>query len=295
MASRRTLTLIGAVVVAALAGLLLLRYVRGVEERSAAAATLVEVAIATGPLPAGVQVDAAISAGRITLASRPQQDVPQSAVTRLADIGGQQTALDLGGGEILTTSMFEVDSVAESSNTNDITPGFVAVSVQLDEAASLGGLIEVGDKVNVFALVDCAASGGDAPGAAAPPGPCQINASGGIPLSQRPARAMFQSVKVIAVGDRFGQPVAAEAPSDADAESTETTVPTGNERLFTFELQPAEAALLLSVPAGNIYLTLNPTGYEPAPIPFVTDIPILPGEAGVTSDSDRAPTGAGGQ
>jgi hypothetical protein len=52
---------------------------------------------------------------------------------------------------------------------------------------------------------------------------------------------------------------------------------------------------LLSIPAGNIYLTLNPTGYEPAPIPFVTDIPILPGEAGVTSDSDRAPTGADGQ
>jgi len=290
--SRRTVTLVGAVVVAALAGLLLLRYVQGVERRAAAADTLVEVAVATGPLPAGVAADAAIGAGRIAMAERPQQEVPQGAVRRLADIQGQRAALELSGGEILTTAMFETDSVAESSNTNEITPGYVAVSVQLDEAASLGGLIEVGDKVNVFAMVDCAGAAGGT-SSTAPVGPCQINASGGTPLSQRPARALFQSVKVIAVGDRFGQPVAAEAPSDA--EPTETTVPAGNERLFTFELQPAEAALLLSIPPGNLYLTLNPTGYQPAPIPFVTDIPSLPGEAGTSSDSDLATTGTGGQ
>lgn len=295
MGSRRTLTLVGAVVVAALAGLLLLRYVQGVERRAAAADTLVDVAVAAGPVPEGVAVDAAVDAGRITMAKRPQQEVPQGAVRRLADIQGQRAALELGGGEVLTTAMFETDSVAESSNTNEITPGYVAVSVQLDEAASLGGLIEVGDKVNVFAMVDCAAAGGDGTASVpvAPVGPCRINASGGTPLSQRPARALFQSVKVIAVGDRFGQPVAAEAPSDA--EPTETTVPAGNERLFTFELKPAEAGLLLSIPAGNLYLTLNPTGYEPAPIPFVTDIPSLPGELGTSSDSDLAAAGTDGQ
>jgi Flp pilus assembly protein CpaB len=292
--SRRTLTLVGAVVVAALAGLVLLKYVNGVEQRAAQADALVDVAVAAGPIPAGISSDAAIDAGRIAMAKRPQQDVPQNAVRRLADIQGQQAALDLGGGEILTTAMFEADTVAESSNTNEITAGHVAVSVQLDEAASLGGLIEVGDKVNVFALVDCAAAGGDA--LAAPAGACGINASGGTPLSSRPARALFQSVKVIAVGDRFGQPVAAAQPGDAaQADPGETTVPPGNERLFTFELVPAEAALLLSIPPGNLYLTLNPVGYEPAPIPFITDIPSLPGEAGVSSDSDEVPSGTGGQ
>lgn len=298
MGSRRTLTLVGAVVVAALAGMVLLKYVNGVEQRATQADALVDVAVAAGPIPAGIASDAAIDAGRITMAKRPQQDVPQNAVRRLADIQGQQAALDLSGGEILTTAMFEADSVAESSNTNEITAGHVAVSVQLDEAASLGGLIEVGDKVNVFALVDCAAAGGDSGGGAlaAPAGACGINASGGTPLSSRPARALFQSVKVIAVGDRFGQPVAAAQPGDAaQADPSETTVPPGNERLFTFELVPAEAALLLSIPPGNLYLTLNPAGYEPAPIPFITDIPSLPGEAGVSSDSDKVPSGTGGQ
>ncbi len=291
------MTLVGAVVVAALAGLVLLKYVGGAEQRAEQGEVLVDVAVAAGPVPAGIQVQAAIDAGRIAMAQRPQQDVPQNAVRRLADIQGQQSALELGGGEILTTAMFETDSVAESSNTNDITPGFVAVSVQLDEAASLGGLIEVGDKVNVFAMVDCTSSGGDGGvAAAAPTGPCAINASGGVPLTNRPARALFQSVKVIAVGDQFGQPVAdAQAADAAPEDPTATTVPPGNQRLFTFELKPDEAALLLSIPAGNLYLTLNPTGYEPAPIPFVSDIPALPGESGVSSDSDLAPSGTGGQ
>jgi Flp pilus assembly protein CpaB len=185
--SRRTLTLVGAVVVAALAGLVLLKYVNGVEQRAAQADALVDVAVAAGPIPAGIASDAAIDAGRITMAKRPQQDVPQNAVRRLADIQGQQAALDLSGGEILTTAMFETDSVAESSNTNEITAGHVAVSVQLDEAASLGGLIEVGDKVNVFALVDCAAAGGDSGGAApaAPPGAGGVDASRGGRCSSR--------------------------------------------------------------------------------------------------------------
>ena len=285
--SRRTMTLIGAVVVAGLAGLMLLKYVSGVEQRSNQAEQMVDVAVAAGPIPKGTASDTAIQAGQITMAQRRQQDLPPNAVRRLADIQGQEAVLDLSGGEALTTAMFRASSAAATSNTNDITPGFVAVSVQLDEAASLGGLIEVGDHVNVLTKLSCAGADGAV-------SDCALRTAGpnGATVRGNPSATVFQDAKVIAVGDRIGEQVAAKQPTDA--EPTATTVPTGNERLFTFELSPSDAALLVSINPANIYLTLNAPGYKPTPMPTQSELPALPGETGVSSNSD-APKGTGGQ
>ena len=281
------MTLIGAVVVAGLAGLMLLKYVSGVEQRSNRAEQLVDVAVAAGPIPKGTATDTAIQAGQITMAKRRQQDLAPNAVRRLADIQGQQAILDLSGGESLTTAMFRAGSAAASSNTNDIKPGFVAVSVQLDEAASLGGLIEVGDHVNVLTKLSCVGADGSV-------SDCALRAPGanGATVRGNPSAAVFQDVKVIAVGDRIGEQVAAKQSSDA--QPTETTVPAGNERMFTFELSPSDAALLVSINPANIYLTLNAPGYKPMPMPTPSELSALPGEAGVSSNSD-APKGTGGQ
>jgi Flp pilus assembly protein CpaB len=281
------MTLVGAVVVAALAGLMLLKYVSGVEQRSNRAEQMVEVAVAAGPIPKGTTTDTAIQAGQITMAQRRQQDLPPNAVRRMADIQGQEAVLDLSGGEALTTAMFRANSAAASSNTSDITPGFVAVSVQLDEAASLGGLIEVGDHVNVLTKLSCTGADGSV-------SDCALRTAGpnGATVRGNPSAAVFQDVKVIAVGDRIGEQVAAKQASDA--EPTETTVPAGNERMFTFELSPSDAALLVSINPANLYLTLNAPGYTPMPMPTPSELPALPGEAGVSSNSD-APKGTGGQ
>ena len=51
MSSRRTLILIGAIVIGGLAAFLTLNYVRGVENENAEENQLVEVLVATGPIP----------------------------------------------------------------------------------------------------------------------------------------------------------------------------------------------------------------------------------------------------
>ncbi len=106
VSSRRTLILIGAVVIGGLAAFLTMNYVKGVENENAAKNQLVDVLVAKGPIPKGTSADAALAAQQITVDKRRQADLPAQAVRRNAEIAEQVASVDLGGGEIITSNMF---------------------------------------------------------------------------------------------------------------------------------------------------------------------------------------------
>ncbi len=288
MSSRRTLILIGAVVIGGLAAVLVLSYVRGVESRSDEANQLVKVAVAAGPIPKGTSADVAVQAQQITLADRRRQDVPASAVKRFADIQGQVAAVDLGGGEIITTAMFKASTAPDGSKSQGLAPGRVAMSISLDEAATVGGNLNPGDYVNVLART-CGAGADGAPAA-----DCALQRTGGgsgaVTLG-KPATYVLQNVKVYGVGANLGEQVAAAQPADAAAPST--TAPAAKGGIVTLELTPQQAQLLASVRDADLYLTLNPAGYAPVPVPFSDSLVALPGELG--ENASGAVAGQAGQ
>jgi Flp pilus assembly protein CpaB len=289
VSSRRTLILIGALVIGALAAFLTLNYVRGVESRSDQAAELVGVVVATGPLPKGTAADAAAQSGLIGIEQRRRADLPANAVLRMADIGGYTSTIDLAGGEVVTTAMFANTRKAASGAAPELEPGKVAITVQTEGAAGLGSNLQPGDRVNVLARA-CV----DRPGDGGSGGDCPIVRSGAGAGDIKFTQAygyILQNVRVIGIGTAIGEPVA--NPSDrtdptaqqAAEEQRKAEAATGH---VTLEVTLEEAALLANFKDADLYFTLAPLDYVPRPVPFVSDLSTLPGEAG--EDSSRIPT-----
>lgn len=279
MSSRRTLILIGAVVIGGLAAFLTLSYVRGVENRSDEKAQMVDVVVASGPVTKGSEADDAIANKQIVIDQRPRGDLPANPIRRLADIEGQVAALDLTGGEVITSSMFVSGADLTGSNAAEIDDGYVAMSLQLDEAAGLGGLLKPGDKVNVMARY---CSGDECP-LTRPDG---LNDGANYDnIFDKPATYVLQNVEVYAIGQSLGTPVAA-APASGEEGATTTTAPPTTGGTITLELTPEDAALLASVRDSELYLTLNPPDYKPVPIPFFGSMAVLPGQAGESASGD---------
>ena len=276
MSSRRTLILIGAIVIGGLAAFLTLNYVRGVENENAENNQLVEVLVATGPIPKGSSADEAITTKMIAVDERRRADLPAGAVRRNAEIAGQVAAVELTGGEIITTAMFVADSDLSGSKGTSLDKGNVAITISVDEAAGVAGLVQPGDSINILAE----ATPGDPAGETAD----AVEAASGLSVvdnlfsMEAPAVYVFQDVKVLAVGQTLGEPVAA-AP--AEGEAAPPAPAGGGSGLITVQLPPDQAALLAGVRNSNLYLTLNRPDYEPVPVPFAPIVE-LPGVQGVS-------------
>ena len=286
MSSRKTLILIGAVVIGALAAFLTLNYVRGVENRSDEAAQMVEVVVAAGPVAKGSGATEAIEAQQLVLEKRRQDELPANPVRRFADIQGQVAAVDLGGGEVITGSMFVSQTALTGSKSASLDKGNVAVTINVGDAAGVAGLIQPGDNINILAQyckvsTTAAAPGGQGDSCAF--GRQNAGTPTGNVMMGTPSSYLFQGVKVLAVGQSLGQPVAAAPAAGGDAAATATTAPPqAASPLITVQLPPQQAQTLVSLRDASLYLTLNRSDYTPVPIPFQNSLPATPGELGVS-------------
>ena len=254
-----------------LAAFLTLNYVKGVENENAAKNQLVDVLVAKGPIPKGTSADAALAANQIAVDKRRQADLPAQAVRRNAEIAEQVASVDLGGGEIITSTMFVADSDLTGSKSTSLDKGNVAITISVDDAAGVAGLIQPGDSINIMAGVK-PEEDGDAAG-----GEGITGGEGGYQLAT-PAVYAFQNIKVLAVGQSLGVPVAQTAEG-APAEEQ----PQASSGLITVQLPPEQAVLLAGIRSSSLYLTLNRPDYEIVPVPFLPVLPALPGEAGTSA------------
>lgn len=266
MSSRRTIILIGAILVGCLAAFLTLNYVRGVEQASNEENQLVEVLVAIGPIPQGTSADEALAVQRIGLAKRRQADLPVGAIRRDAEIEGMSAVMALSGGEIITSNMFVAPQDLTGTKATQLDKGNVAVTIQVDETSGVAGLIQPGDLVNVFVGTSDTSSGEPGTDAATAP-------TSGRTLAN-PHAALFQNAKVLGVGQSLGVPVAAKDENGNPIESA----PVGNTGLITLQLPPEQALLLASMRSAGLYLTLNRPDYEPVPLPLIESMEVLPGE-----------------
>jgi Flp pilus assembly protein CpaB len=275
------LILIGALLVGGLAAFLTLGYVRGVEKRVDEDTELVKVVVAAAPIAKGEEASSAIVAKSLVLADRPRRNVPSNAVRRLTDVESQIAAIDLGGGEVVTSSMFGSAADLTGSRSAALEDGNVAITVAVDQASVSGDLIQPGDLVNILVRYKLAQAPAEDPAAATEDVTNEpLSSSGQGANLAKPASYVMQAVKVFAVGTDAGTAVAKEAPAEGEEGAATQAAPAS--AFITVQVPPDQAALLASVRDAEMYVTLVPPDYEPRPIPLVTSLPALPGELGQT-------------
>lgn len=147
---RRTLAAIAAIVLAVLGSVLLISWVSGAERRAMADLEPVDVLVVAEPVPAGTSADD-ISEQQVRADTLPAAAVADGAVASLKELTGLVATADLVPGEQVLAARFADPSEAGTPGGVAVPEGLHEVSVQLEPQRVLGGRLDAGSTVAVFA------------------------------------------------------------------------------------------------------------------------------------------------
>ena len=264
MSSRRTVILLVAIVVGALAAFLLFNYVQGIEDRANEGAERVQAFRAKNEIPRGTPGETAAEAGDIEQRGVPQDIRPESAITSLEDIQKKVALFDIAPGTVIVQGMFVSPADSQISFRQRLkNDQHTAITINVDATRAVGGFLVAGDEVNMMVFEERT---GESAEGAAPEG----GGVGSPALLRQAARYLYQDVQIIAVG----QNVLLEP-----GESSETAAGnSGSISLITLNVPPKAAQWIASFDQA-FYLTLTPEDYEPKAIePLPETVDALPGE-----------------
>ena len=288
MSSRRTIILVAAIVVAALATYVLLNYVRGVEEK--AKPNPVSVYMISDEIKRGTPgVD--VKSTLIKKAVIPAEYRPDTVVADLNELDGKVAVIDLKPNQILVQGMFVEGERLNTSFKDKITGDNVAVALSFDTVRAVGGYIKPGDEVNLLMVIPVVAADTGTGATSTTP------TSGGASSSQgarakvqeqrttglmydNDVRYFYEKVRILAIGADV-----LRSPGETAATTTTGTTPEGpgSGGVIVFLVPPDVAQRLLAAGSGSLYMTLPSETWKPvpiAPIPveeFEPNTP-LPGE-----------------
>jgi pilus assembly protein CpaB len=243
VSARRTLIIIVALAVGAVAAIVTVLYVNSAQSRANNNAKLVAVYVISRDIPKNSTGDSAIANGAIERSSIPRKFYPNTAVTNVSEIKGKITPTELVPGQILVENEFVEPSVASTSfSGTELQAGEVAITVTLPPANAAGGLVVPGDLIDLLRISTPQAAG-----------------SGTSAATSAVAHFFYQNVKVIAIG-------AQAAPTPG-----QTQTPTaGSSSLFTLAVTPEAAErILLAASQGALTAALVPPNNQPVNIPAV--------------------------
>ena len=257
MGSKRTLILVAAVLVGALAAYALYTYVNGVEDRAYDDAALVEVYVVKADIPANYDADQALREKLIDRDKIPQEFRPDSAITDLTVLSGKRSAVALSANQVVVAGMFADAEKVYGTFADRIPTGEVALTVAVDQVHGVAGLLVPGDEVNVMVLLDPIVEGEGAVE------DLPQTATGDTP---KMVQYLYQKTKILAIGK------SAEV-SGSDGEAVQ-----GDAGMITFSVTPdAAQRIALAADQGAIYLTLVPKDYAPTEIPAVSELDLFEG------------------
>ncbi|HTZ11713.1 MAG TPA: Flp pilus assembly protein CpaB [Candidatus Margulisiibacteriota bacterium] len=193
------------------------------------------VVVANADIPKG----ATITAEMLATQSLTRDNLQPQAVGSPERVIGMITLIPISRGEQITLNKLvsAKEATASGSSLAMLTPvGKRAITIQVDNIASLLGMIKAGDYVDVVAVV---------------PVPVQNPSGGG--MSQQPAVIpLFQNVLVLAVGREMGSSAQYDRRYQQQGQQAEASAP------ITLAIAPSEANLLAFVQEqGRIRLNLR--------------------------------------
>ncbi len=245
MSARRTLIIIVAIAIGAVAAVSTVLYVNSVQSRANGNAKMVAVYQIVKDIPAKTTGDTAIAQGLVKKGSIPKQYYPPSAVVDVNEIKGKVAPYELVPGAPLVEKQFVEPKVATTSfSATNIPAGQMAITISLDPTKAVAGLVVPGDKVDLMTVI----------------APTDREANPPKPANQfKYAHFFYQNVNVIAIG------------TSAAPKQGETAAPTNpGSGLYTLAVPPeaAERIVMASL-GGTVYMALVPPDNQPVNIPVV--------------------------
>ena len=253
MGSRRTVILIAAVLIGAIAAYALYNYVNGVEDRAYDNAKRVQVFVVKQPIAKGTPGDQAVGDKLVQAGQIPQEFRPATAITDTAVLNGKVALTNLVPGQVVVDGMFVDQATAFVTFSERIPVDQVAVTVSVDQVHGVAGLLVPGDKVNLMVVLPKPLS--DLSGST----PAQSNPNTGTTdANEAPTvRYLYQNVEVLAIGQTAA----------ADVGATEAPANPGS-GLITFNVPP-DAAQRIALAGNDLYMTLAPKDFQPVDVPPV--------------------------
>ena len=240
MGSRRSLLVLVAVVLAAVAAAAVFVWARGLESRAFDDAELVEVFVASAEIPKGTPGEQAAAAA-IKASKIPAKFRPSTALTDLATIKGKVALTALSPNTVLVQGQFVDPRAAQVTFSQRIPAGQVAITVSVDQVHGVAGLLVPGDKVNILVA----------------------DTSGN-------QRVLYQNVNIIAIGT-----TAAPQPGETQAVSN----PGSGLITFAVPPEAASRIAFASSQRGGLYLTLVPQDNPVVDIPPINAGNVFAGSA----------------
>lgn len=261
MSSRRTLILIAAALVGAIAAYALFTYVGGIEDEANDKAERVKIYKIVQDIPKGTFGDEAFTQGLIEEDVIAKEYRPATAITQPSEIDGLVAISDLPANQVVVGNQFVSQAASLSTFSSLLKNNEVAVTISVDQVRGVAGLLVPGDFVNLLVTTT-------SEGAAAP--------EGGGAVYNQPARMLLQKVQILAVGQTRKLEPGETAATNADG-TTSTTASSG---LITFAVPQLAAQQIASVEGSQYYLTLVAKDYQPTALPPIDVAAALPGETG---------------
>jgi len=296
--SRRTLIIVAAVALGAIAAFVVYGYVGGIQERAYGDAAQVKVFVVKTTVTKGQYGEEARQQRLIVEDTIPKKYFPPNAIRSFDDVAGKSAVSDLATNQIVTSDMFADPTTVQSTFADRLEKinkeDQVAITISVDDVRGVAQLLQPGDYVNVmYTCFDEEAARVDpAAGEGAAPDPSQLICNPDSLLGGD-ARYVYQKAQILAIGQTpVAQPgeVEAAAPEGEDA----TAATPENEGLVTVIVPARAAQYIASMPPDSIYLSLVSRDYKPTP-----QSPIDPG-AGLPAEDPSTltpygPDGADGE
>jgi pilus assembly protein CpaB len=248
----RIISTIAAVVLAAIAGVLVWKYVTEADTRAEKDQKLVTVLVAKERIARGSSFDTVVADKLFEEKKVPNDALPPNYIlpgtdqALLAIYKGKVAATDIYTGTPLVGDQFVQSSQLVNTVAGAIPKGKEAITVSLDQTHAVGGFLTPGDKVNMIlnlTIKDIKKTSGE-----------------GV----RTTAFLLPGVKVIAVGSTTILPSSSASPVAAGGVTTTTQAQTQPASLITLEVTPRQAEQIVQATTiGTMYLSLNPPGFDP--------------------------------
>jgi len=288
VSARRTVILIVAVALGALAAVGLLNYVRSAESGAGEAGAPIEVWVASALVPKGTTVEVALEQQLIAKEMVAQKLRPATAVVDPAtELAGLVAVHDLQPNMPIVSGTFVSSTIVNTGITDRLEEtGLVTVTVSVDQTRGAAFLIEPGDYVNVMVERewDTPFFENDPEIPLTPQSTAELAADLTEYDAVRPiitdlypveSRLVYQKAEVLAVGESIVPDIGQTAALEGEEDQAQLR------GLITLAVPPEAAQIILNVGRDNIYLSLVPKDYAPHPIlPTDPTSQVLPGEDG---------------
>jgi pilus assembly protein CpaB len=246
----RIISTIAAIVLAAVAGILVWKYVTSADTRAEHNKALVPALVAKSRIARGTVFDQALADKLFTTVKIPRDTLPPDRIVPDTDAKllllykGRVAATDIFTGTPVVSDQFVGASQLVNTVAGAIPRGKEAITVSLDATHAVGGFVTPGDKVNI--LLNTTIKDATDPNSA------------GV----RTTAFLLPGIKVLAVGSTTVLPPASSAAPSANGTTSTTTPQNQPNSLITLLVTPRQAEQIVQgTTIGTAYLSLNPPDF----------------------------------